>query len=70
MKTTNQKLLSLRSDNGKTIPDVDDSFCDAIGKLPQCSGVAIGLDRLLMVETGAKDIDDVLLFPFSSMIGH
>jgi lysyl-tRNA synthetase class 2 len=65
-----QKLLSLRSDNGKTIPDVDDSFCDAIGKLPQCSGVAIGLDRLLMVETGAKDIDDVLLFPFSSMIGH
>ncbi len=65
-----QKLLSLRNDNGKTIPDVDDSFCDAIGKLPPCSGVAIGLDRLLMVETGAKDIDDVLLFPFSSMIGH
>lgn len=65
-----QKLLSLRSDNGKTIPDVDDSFCDALGKLPPCSGVAIGLDRLLMVETGAKDIDDVLLFPFSSMIGH
>ena len=65
-----QKLLSLRSDNGKVIPDVDDSFCETLSKLPKCSGVAIGLDRLLMVESDAKDIDDVLLFPFSQMIGH
>lgn len=65
-----QKLLSLRSDNGKVIPDVDDSFCETLSKLPKCSGVAIGLDRLLMVESAAKDIDDVLLFPFSQMIGH
>ena len=63
-----QKLVSLRSDNGKVIPDVDDSFCEVLSNLPKCSGVAIGLDRLLMVETGAKDIDDVLLFPFSKMI--
>jgi len=63
-----QKLVSLRSDNGKVIPDVDDSFCETLSNLPKCSGVAIGLDRLLMVETGAKDIDDVLLFPFSKMI--
>ena len=65
-----QKLLSLRSNNGKVIPDVDDSFCETLSKLPKCSGVAIGLDRLLMVESAAKDIDDVLLFPFSQMIGH
>lgn len=65
-----QKLLSLRSDNGKVIPDVDDSFCETLSKLPKCSGVAIGLDRLLMVESDAKNIDDVLLFPFSQMIGH
>ena len=65
-----QKLLSLRSDNGKVIPDVDDSFCETLSKLPKCSGVAIGLDRLLMVESAAKYIDDVLLFPFSQMIGH
>ena len=63
-----QKLLELRRDNGKTIPDIDDSFCDVLGRLPACSGVAIGLDRLLMVETGARDIDDVLLFPFSRML--
>ncbi|MBO4410082.1 MAG: elongation factor P--(R)-beta-lysine ligase [Spirochaetales bacterium] len=65
-----QKLLALRSDNGKTIPDIDDSFCDVLARLPECSGVAMGLDRLLMLETGRKDMDDVLLFPFSRMAGN
>ena len=65
-----QKLVSLRGDNGKVIPDVDDTFCETLSKLPKCSGVAIGLDRLLMVESAAKDIDEVLLFPFSQMLGH
>lgn len=32
--------------------------------LPDCAGVAIGLDRLLMVLTGAEHINDVLTFPF------
>ena len=67
-RTEYRKLVELRTGNGKTIPDTDDSFCDVLSRLPRCSGVAIGLDRLLMVETGAKDIDDVLLFPFSRML--
>lgn len=32
--------------------------------LPGCAGVAIGLDRLLMVLTGTDHINDVLTFPF------
>jgi lysyl-tRNA synthetase class 2 len=30
--------------------------------LPDCSGVALGGDRLLMLLTGAADIRDVLAF--------
>jgi len=31
--------------------------------LPECSGMAIGLDRLLMILTGSRAINDVLSFP-------
>lgn len=31
--------------------------------LPECSGMAIGLDRLLMLLSGSASIDDVLSFP-------
>jgi len=33
--------------------------------LPACSGVALGLDRLLMLLTGADTIEQILAFPFS-----
>lgn len=32
--------------------------------LPFCSGVAMGLDRLLMCQLGAKHIEEVISFPF------
>lgn len=61
-----QKLLAIRTDNGKVIPDVDNAFANIFKTFPKCSGVAIGLDRLLMVETGITDINDTLLFPFQT----
>jgi lysyl-tRNA synthetase class 2 len=33
--------------------------------LPPCSGVALGVDRLLMLLTGADKLEQILAFPFS-----
>jgi len=49
---------------GKIEMDVDGAFLMALEhRLPDCAGVALGLDRLLMLKTGARDIADVLAFP-------
>jgi len=54
---------------GAVIPDVDDTY-DSIfhSEYPECSGVAMGLDRLLMAIHGIKTIQGVILFPFSDRI--
>ena len=43
----------------------DDRLISALNHgLPKCSGVALGLDRLLMLVTGAQHIREVLTFPW------
>jgi lysyl-tRNA synthetase class 2 len=47
----------------KQVP-MDENLLSALDSgLPDCSGVALGLDRLLMHLTGADHIRDVLAFP-------
>ncbi|MDB3923408.1 hypothetical protein N9359_04850 [Luminiphilus sp.] len=33
--------------------------------MPPCAGVALGVDRLLALKTGAQDLDAVLSFAWS-----
>ena len=54
----------LRAAAGKPIMTIDQAFLAAIGAgLPDCAGVALGLDRLLMLKLGTRDIAEVLAFP-------
>ena len=42
---------------------VDEDFIAALAQMPQASGIALGLDRLVMLATGASRIDQVLWTP-------
>jgi lysyl-tRNA synthetase class 2 len=58
--------LAARRMAGLPLPPKDQRLLDALDHgLPDCSGVAVGLDRLLMLLTGAEDIAQVLAFPVS-----
>jgi len=59
--------LEERSRAGLEQPPLDERLLAALeAGLPDCSGVALGVDRLLMLEIGAESIADVLTFPLSS----
>lgn len=42
---------------------IDEEFLEALAMMPPASGVALGLDRLIMLATGATHIDQVLWTP-------
>lgn len=57
--------LSARRARGLPIYPIDERFLDALRRgCPPASGVALGVDRLLMAVGGYDDIDEVLAFPF------
>ncbi len=52
----------LRKQLGLDKVEVDNDFLSALKSgIPSCAGVALGLDRLLMIKTGSKNIADVIL---------
>jgi lysyl-tRNA synthetase class 2 len=48
---------------GKSANDIDTNFIDALrAGLPDCAGVALGIDRLIMLATDQHSIERVLSF--------
>lgn len=55
---------ALRKQAGLPVPPMDRRFLAALqAGLPECSGVALGLDRILMLMLGRETIAGVLAFP-------
>lgn len=54
-----------RQVRGLPVMPVDENLLAALGAgLPDCAGVALGIDRLIMLATGKKVLAEVLAFPF------
>jgi lysyl-tRNA synthetase class 2 len=57
--------LAKRGARGSVEPPVDERLLAALQNgLPPCAGVALGVDRLLMVLVGATEVERVLALPF------
>jgi lysyl-tRNA synthetase class 2 len=57
--------VAQRGRRGLPAVPIDENFLAALEHgLPECSGVALGFDRLVMCAVGARHIDEVLAFPF------
>jgi len=61
-----EEEIAFRLHHGLPAVEKDRLFLDALAAgLPDCSGVAIGLDRLLMMASGCDAIEQVLAFAIS-----
>jgi lysyl-tRNA synthetase class 2 len=56
---------AVRRTRGQREIPVDDRLLAVLDRMPDCAGVALGIERLLMCLAGSDAIADVLAFPFS-----
>ncbi len=57
-----EKDNQLRAQKGLAQMPIDLQFIESLPFLPDCAGVALGIDRLVMLATDKKHIDDVISF--------
>jgi lysyl-tRNA synthetase class 2 len=65
-----QEEQALRASLQRPVYPLDEAFLEAVGRMPPAAGVAVGLDRLLMLLLGKRAITEVLLFPAFDFVGR
>lgn len=63
-RTRFERQLHARVAGGQPVVPMDERLLAALSQgLPDCAGVALGFDRLVMLAIGARTIEEVLSFP-------
>jgi lysyl-tRNA synthetase class 2 len=58
-----EKEIGSRRREGRHVPPLDGAFLDALARgLPDCAGVAVGVDRLVALALGAEGVADAMAF--------
>jgi lysyl-tRNA synthetase class 2 len=52
----------VRAARGKAVYPIDEALLEALPRMPPTAGIALGLDRLIMLALGTRDISDVVAF--------
>jgi lysyl-tRNA synthetase class 2 len=60
-KRFREVIEKLQKERGQTMP-LPEKFLKALAHLPECAGVALGIDRLVMLFCDASSIDDAMAF--------
>jgi lysyl-tRNA synthetase class 2 len=56
-----EAVEEIRAERGKNMP-LPERFLEAVKRLPDCGGIALGIDRLVMLFCDAGSIDEVMAF--------
>jgi elongation factor P--(R)-beta-lysine ligase len=56
-----QEAEQIKKEQGRVAP-MPDKFLKAVSNMPECAGIALGMDRLVMLFCDADSIDEVMPF--------
>ncbi len=57
-----EEEAAIRAARGKAVYPIDEALLAALPQMPPTAGIALGLDRLIMLALGARDISEVQAF--------